>query len=248
MAGKVEKYLIEQRKKSPLHFSLIDPQKVDEASSLRDTVKKLVDWGTDAFLVGGSLGVSFTKTIEIVNLLKTTGLPVIIFPGDVSNLVPGADAILFLSLLNSDNTYFIVGAQVQGAPLVKTYKLEPLPTAYIIVGYGGAAGYVGKARPIPWENPELVAAYSLAGWMMGMRFIYLEAGSGSPQPIPRNTVSIVRATVPEAFLIVGGGIRKGEQAKEIVNAGADAIVTGTLIEENEDQVKNVIQAIKQTKQ
>lgn len=98
-----------------------------------------------------------------------------------------ADAILFMSLLNSDDPYFIIGAQVLGAPLVARYGLETLPTGYVIVGYGGAAGCVGRARPIPYDKPELGVAYVLAARFLGMRYMYLEAGSGAPEPIPPNS-------------------------------------------------------------
>ena len=244
MKGKVEHYLLKRRSEGPLHFSLIDPHKVRSFEELEALAKKLKAFGTDAFLVGGSLGVSPFKALETVRTLKKTGLPVIIFPGDLTNVVPEADAILFMSLLNSEDPYFITGAQVQGALLVASYGLESLPTAYIIVGYGGAAGFIGKARPIPWEHPELVASYALSAWMLGMRFAYLEAGSGSPRPVPPEAVAAVKKLVPQMFVIVGGGIRDPETARKLTENGADAIVTGTLIERDASALAELIDAIK----
>ncbi len=241
----MEEYLRNKRLEAPLHFSLIDPEKTgpEEAEKLGE---KLASIGTDAFLVGGSLGVSPRRTSEVVTALKKTSLPVIIFPGDIGEIVPEADAILFMSLLNSDDPYFIIGAQIKGAPIVKMYGLEPLPTAYIIVGYGGAAGHVGRARPIPWEQREVAAAYALAASMLGMRFIYLEAGSGSPRPVPPEMVAAVKKAAPEVFLLVGGGIRSSDAALNVVKAGADAIVTGTVIEKGGD-VASIVKTIKSFK-
>jgi len=240
---KVSEYLRERRKEGALHFALIDPHKTGagEAGSIAAELKKM---GTDAFLVGGSIGVEPREAEEVVRELRRSGLPVIIFPGDVNNVVRGADAILFMSLLNSDSVYHIIGAQVQGAPLVRKFQLEPLPTGYLIIGYGGAAGYIGKARPIPFDQPYIAAAYAMAAEMLGMKYIYLEAGSGSPQHIPPEIVRIVKRSLNEAFLIVGGGVRSGEVAKELVEAGADAIVTGNILEKSIDAAEEIIKSIK----
>ncbi len=239
---KVEEYLKNKRSEGTLHFSLLDPNKTNP-NQARELAEKLASAGTDAFLLGGSLGVNPTIASRIAVELKKTGLPVIIFPGDIGNIVPEADAILFMSLLNSDDPYFIIGAQIKGALIVKSYGLEALPTAYLIVGYGGAAGHVGRARPIGWEQIEVAVAYSLAASMLGMRFVYLEAGSGAPRTVSPKMVKAVKTNVPELFTIVGGGIRKPDDASKIARAGADAIVTGTIIEEGGD-VESIIKAIK----
>jgi phosphoglycerol geranylgeranyltransferase len=118
-----------------------------------------------------------------------------------------------------------------GAPIVRNYGIEPLPMAYIIVGHGAAAGFIGDANPIPVEKPELAAAYALAAAYLGMRFVYLEAGSGAERPIPPNFVKAVKKVLPSTVkLVVGGGIREPEQAGDLVAAGADLIVTGTIVE------------------
>ncbi len=244
--GKTEQLLIRKRADNGvLHFSLVDPHKtgLDQAELIGEEMSSL---GTDAFLVGGSLGVSPQSAYEVIEALKKTGLPVIIFPGDLGNLAPNADAILFLSLLNSSNPYFIVGAQVQGALLIAKYNLEAIPTAYLIIGHGGAAGFMGHARPIPWEQYDIAAAYALAGYYMGMRFTYLEAGSGAPRSISPEMVARVKQIVNRGFLIVGGGIRDDSSAKKLADSGADAIVTGTIIEKDIEKAKRIIKALKKT--
>jgi phosphoglycerol geranylgeranyltransferase len=136
-----------------------------------------------------------------------------------------------MSLLNSSDPYFIFGAHVLGAPLVKKFGLEPIPLGYIIVGEGGVASIVGRAFPIPSDRPELAVAHALAAEYLGMRFVYLEAGSGVKNPVPPNMIRAVKSTIGVP-LIVGGGIRTSKQAREAVESGADAIVTGNIIEES----------------
>ena len=131
---------------------------------------------------------------------------------------------------------FIMGAQVLGAPIIKKFGLEPIPLGYIIVGEGGTVSVVGKAIPIPYSKPELAAAHALAAEYFGMRFVYLEAGSGVGNPVPADMVKAVK-TVTNLPLIVGGGIRTGEQVKDIVKAGASIVVTGNVLEENKGKSK-----------
>jgi phosphoglycerol geranylgeranyltransferase len=156
---------------------------------------------------------------------------VILFPNNITGICPHADAIWFMSLLNSSDPYFIFGAHILGAPLVKKFNLEPIPLGYIIVGEGGVASIVGRAFPIPSDRPELAVAHALAAEYLGMRFVYLEAGSGVKNPVPPNMIRAVKSTI-SVPLVVGGGIRTSKQAKEAVEAGADAIVTGNITEES----------------
>ncbi len=243
--GRVNNYIQDKIESGEsLHFTLIDPDKVEDKEWLREVASIAADAGTDAFLVGGSIGVSESDVDATVKVLKEFKLPVILFPGNVTGISRFADAILFMSLLNSDDPYFIIGAQVLGAPIVVKYGLEALPTAYIIVGYGGAAGYVGKARPIPYDRPEIGAAYVMTAELLGMKYAYLEAGSGAPSPIPPEFVKAVAKYRNKITLIVGGGIRSKEQARELIEAGANIIVTGTLIEKNPVRVTDIITAIK----
>jgi len=245
VVGKVHSYIKSKLGSGEvLHFSLIDPDKVASTDELLKIAENLVNSGTDAFLVGGSLGVSESYVDHIVKTLKTLKVPVILFPGNVSGISRFADAILFMSLLNSDDPYFIIGAQVSAAPIIAKYGLEVLPTAYIIVGYGGAAGFIGRARPIPYEKPEIGAAYVLAAKYLGMQYVYLEAGSGAPKPIPTTFIQQAAKVKGDLTLIIGGGIRSADEAKRIVRAGADIVVTGTVIEQNIGRALKIIETIK----
>ncbi|MDX1701936.1 MAG: geranylgeranylglyceryl/heptaprenylglyceryl phosphate synthase, partial [Melioribacteraceae bacterium] len=125
---------------------------------------------------------------------------------------------------------------VLGAPIIKKFNLEPIPLGYIIVGEGGTVSVIGKAVPIPYSKPELAAAHALAAEYFGMRFIYLEAGSGVGNPVPVEMVKAVK-NITNLPIIVGGGIRTGKMVKELVRAGANVIVTGNILEENQGKHK-----------
>ena len=230
MAGRVETNLKSQLvKKSALLFVLIDSEvsNVNSAVKLAKEVEKL---GASAILVGGSSATDQIEMAELVkNLKKIIKIPIILFPGNITGVVPYADAILFSSLMNSENPYFISQAQALGAPSVKKFGLEPLPTAYLVIGEGTSAWFVGAARGIPFDKPQIAAAYSLAAQFFGMRFVYLEAGSGATSNVKPEMVKEVRK-VFDGILIVGGGIKDSKTAKTLVNAGADVLVIGTLLE------------------
>ncbi len=246
--GRVAEYLLSMKESGQkIHMSLIDPEKAESSEQLLRLAEELKGAGTDVFLVGGSVGVSEGLVDDVIKTLKAVGLPVILFPGNVSGVSRYADAILFMSLLNSDDPYFIIGAHVVAAPVIRRYGIEPLPTAYIIVGYGGAAGFIGRARPIPYEKPDLTAAHVLAANYLGMRFAYLEAGSGAPRNVSPEHIRLSKVVSPDTFLIVGGGIREPETAREVAEAGADAVVTGTIIEHDPEKAKRIIKAVKTSK-
>ena len=147
-------------------------------------------------------------------------------------------------LLNSDNPLFISGIQALGAPLIKRYNLETLPLGYIIIDSGSTAAYIGQARALPRDKPEIAASFALAAQYLGMRFVYLEAGSGAKNPVPYEMISYVKDVI-DIPLIVGGGIKTGEVAQNIVKSGADVIVTGTIIEymQQEQDISSIIAAI-----
>jgi phosphoglycerol geranylgeranyltransferase len=230
MTGKVESFLkSELKKKNALLFVLIDSEvsNLESSKKLAQEVEKI---GASAILVGGS---SATDQIEMAQVVKGIKqgikIPIILFPGNVTGVVPDADAILFSSLMNSENPYFITQAQALGAPSVLKFGLEPLPTAYLVIGDGTSAWFIGSARGIPFEKPKIAAAYALAAQFLGMRFVYLEAGSGAKSSVTPEMVKTVR-TIFNGFLIVGGGIKEVKTAKELVKAGADALVIGTFLE------------------
>ena len=228
--GEVESHLENViKEKGVAHLTLFDPEKVTPlaARQLARDVKKA---GTTAAMVGGSTATSVYQLDAVVKAIKTSGLPVILFPNDVAGLSQLADAVFFMSLLNSLNPYYLSGAQALGAPFVKRYRLEPIPLAYLIIGeHAGAVGFVGYANPIPYDKPELAAIYALAAEYMGMRFVYLEAGSGAKRIVPPEMVRAVKDTC-RMRIIAGGGIRTPSQARSLVDAGAHLIVTGTIAE------------------
>ena len=195
-------------------------------------------------MVGGSTATSIYELDDMVKAIKSAGLYTILFPNDVAGISKYADAVFFMSLLNSLNPYYLSGAQALGAPLVRRYGIEPIPLAYLIVGQNaGAAGFVGNANPIPYDKPELAAIYALAAEYLGMRFVYLEAGSGAKQNVSPQMVGAVKK-ICKMRIIVGGGIRTPAQAKTLVKAGASVIVTGTIAEKaSVKRLRQIIRAI-----
>jgi len=246
MVGQVEKYLLEKiKKEGTVHITLVDPEKVTPSSASR-VVREAESCQTAAIMVGGSTIVSTSHLDRVVKAIKkTVKIPVILFPNNVTGISKYADAIWFMSLLNSSDPYFLMGAQVLGAPIIKKFGLEPIPLGYIVVGEGGAVSVVGRAVPIPYDKPELAAAHALAAEYFGMHFVYLEAGSGAKQPVPSEMIKIVKSVI-NLPLLVGGGIKTGEQVKEIVEAGANIIVTGTVVEEYKvkDKIRELVKNMK----
>jgi phosphoglycerol geranylgeranyltransferase len=233
--GRVEERLSQTvQKHGAGHLTLIDPDSQDpsEAAIMAEAAAQ---GGTDAIMVGGSVGAAGIRLYETVEQIKEkTDLPVILFPSSVAGLCENADAVFFMSLLNSRTPAYIVENQALGAPIVLRYGLEPIPMAYIIIEPGGTVGFVGDARLIPRKKPELAVAYALAAKYMGMRLVYLEAGSGADSPVPAPMVAAVKKAIGNTLLIVGGGIRSKEAAVELVAAGADLLVTGTAVERSRD--------------
>src|SRR4030065_2348527 len=227
MEGNVEKYLFERIKnEGSIHITLIDPEKVTPPQASR-IASKARACETSAIMIGGSAFVSSVHLDDVVKIVKrTVKIPIVLFPNNVTGISRYADAIWFMSLLNSVDPYFIMGAQVLGAPMVKKYSLEPIPLGYIIVGEGCTAGVVGKAIPVPYNKPELAAVHALAGQYLGMRFIYLEAGSGAKNPVPPEMIRTVKHYIGVP-LIVGGGIRSREQALTAASAGGGIIFIGS---------------------
>ncbi len=250
MAGnKVETFLkSELKKKNALLFVLIDSEvsNLEASAKLAKDVEKI---GASAILVGGSSATDQIEMAQVVKgIKKGIKIPIILFPGNVTGVVPDADAILFSSLMNSENPYFITQAQALGAPSVLKFGLEPLPTAYLVIGEGTTAWFVGSARGIPFEKPKIAAAYALAAQFLGMRFVYLEAGSGAKSSVTPGMVKTVRQLF-DGFLIVGGGIKDVKTAQNLVKAGADALVIGTFLEKGGSlkKLEEITKAIQRSK-
>jgi phosphoglycerol geranylgeranyltransferase len=246
MLGPIERYLLDKIKADgSIHMTLIDPEKVTVEGAVK-VAESSKNSGTAAIMIGGSTFVSQTHLDNVVAAIKSSvKVPTILFPNNVTGISSHADAIWFMSLLNSVDPYFLIGAQILGAPLVKKYNIEPISMGYVIVGDGGTAGIVGKAISVPYNKPELAAVHALAGQYLGMRFIYLEGGSGAANPVPPEMIKAVKHLI-DVPLIVGGGIRSKEQAMTAASAGADIIVTGNLTESSDanERISQIITAIK----
>ena len=247
MVGTIEKRLCNSIKENgTICFALIDSEGISKNQTI-DTVKKAEKAGIHGILIGGSTATDQEELNSITKIIKSiTTLPIILFPGNITGISHNADAIFFSSLLNSDNPYFIIQAQMLSAPIIKKYNLEAIPMGYITIGDAGTIGYIGNARGISPKKGNIAAMYALAAQYMGMRVIYLEAGSGVKQHVPLLLIKKVRK-IFNGILIVGGGIRSAEVAKKMSNAGADIIVIGTLIEEKNFQykLKEIVDILKQ---
>ncbi|GAB4307206.1 MAG: geranylgeranylglyceryl/heptaprenylglyceryl phosphate synthase [Promethearchaeota archaeon] len=214
-----------------VHVSLIDPdplrQSPREAGMIAEAVTAA---GSDVIFVGGST--AFDQGFvdrTIVKIKENTDRPVVIFPGGLTNISKHADAILFMSLLNSKSPYFIVGQQALGAYAIKMAGLETISTGYLIIEPGATAGWLGDAKLLPRRKPELTACYALAAQLFGFKLIYLEAGSGAKPAIPPEIVKLTRQVV-QVPLVVGGGVDAAAEAADVVSNGADVVVMGTYIE------------------
>lgn len=240
--------LIEERRKQgkKMHMTLIDPDK-QAPEVAGSTAERAEGLGTDAIMVGGSTGVTQENLDRtVLAIKKKTDLPVIYFPGTAKAISPYCDAIYFMSLLNSRDPTMLVREQVKGAMVLKRMEsVEKIGMGYIIVEPGMKVGEVGKAEPVPRGRPDIAAGYALAAQYFGMKLVYLEAGSGAPEAVPPEIIKAVRKEI-DIPLIVGGGIRTPEAAGTAAEAGADVVVTGTIVEqaENLEILGDIIEAVK----
>jgi len=230
-----------------LHFSLLDPDKQDPkiAGSIAKTAE---DSGSSAIMVGGSTLVSQEQVDETVKeIKKQSKLPVILFPSGSKFLSKYADAVFFMSLLNSRNLDYVIREHVKGAPFVKHTKIEPISMGYVIVEPGMTAGKVGEVDLVKKDDINSAVGYALAAQYLGMSFFYLEAGSGAPEPVPDEMISAVKDAI-DIPLIVGGGIRDSKTARKKAKAGADIVVTGTKLEQEKNLtkvLKDIIRSIEE---
>lgn len=227
--GKVEARLKKLIAKGPIVAALIDPEDFAPAKAA-ETASKAVKAGAKLILVGGSTASDQTRLNQVVKSVKHhVTCDVILFPGNVTGVSKYADAILFSSLLNSTNPYFIVGAQALGAMEVFKSGIESIPMGYLVFGNSSATSFIGQVNPLPLSKPGLAVIYALAARYLGMRTLYLEAGSGSDETIPSQTIELVRRFY-DGLLIVGGGITSAEKARRATKAGADVLVVGNLLQ------------------
>lgn len=230
-------------KKKKLHFSLLDPDK-QEPKVAGEIAKIAEEAGSSAIMVGGSTLISQKQVDETVKAIKRySKLPVILFPSGAKFLSKYADAVFFMSLLNSRSLNFIIREHVKGAPFVKKTGIEPISMGYVIVEPGMTVGRKGEVDLIKKDDIHTAVGYALAAQYLGMDFFYLEAGSGAPTPVPNKMITAVKKNI-DIPLIVGGGIRDAETAKEKVKAGTDVVVTGTTLEKVKDLKKALVKIIK----
>ncbi|MBU2519868.1 MAG: geranylgeranylglyceryl/heptaprenylglyceryl phosphate synthase [Nanoarchaeota archaeon] len=237
--GKVEKYINDIiASNRGVFMGLIDPDKQNPEDAVK-LAKIMNEGGADVIMLGGSIGAQGHTLDETAKMIKeSTNIPLHLFPGNVSNVTEYANSIYFMSLLNSKNPYWISGAQVLAAPVVKQYDIEVMPTGYIVFEPGQTVGHVGEAQLLTKEKPDLAVAYSLAAQYMGMRFVILESGSGAPSPVPLHIVSAVNK-VCDLNIVVAGGVKTPEQARELILSGANCIHIGTKIEESSNPLERV---------
>jgi phosphoglycerol geranylgeranyltransferase len=211
---------------------LVDPDRVvpDKVPGFASLCAKA---GVDALLVGGSLTFSGNLDELISSIKKASGLPVILFPGNACQISRAADAILFLSLLTCRNADFLIGEHVKAAPLIHRWSLDVIPTAYVLVESGPLTSvqFITQSLPIPRDKTDLAVAHALAGKYLGMKLVYLEAGSGAGLPVPCQMVEAV-SSATALPVVVGGGIRAAKEAGRLARAGAKFVVVGNALEES----------------
>jgi phosphoglycerol geranylgeranyltransferase len=221
------------RDRRPLLVALVDPDHLG-GRELEEFIRFADEAGVDGFFVGGSLSMRANFGDAVRAAKAATGKPVIIFPGGVHHIDGAADAILFLSIISSRNADLLIGQHVIAAPLIRHVGLEALPTGYMIVESDSVTSteYMSYSKPLPRNKPEIAVAHAMAAEMLGMKLVYLEAGSGANQSVPDAMIGAVasRVGIP---IIVGGGIKTPEAAAEKLSAGASIVIVGNHFEQPE---------------
>jgi putative glycerol-1-phosphate prenyltransferase len=227
-------------------FILLDPDK-QNAKELCKRAVKAEELAVSAILVGGSQINTDDFDATVKEIKSAVQIPVLLFPGSSSQLSKYADAVLFLSLISGRNPQYLISEQVSAAPRVKQLKIEVIPTAYMLIESGSitALEFISGTKPIPRDQIGIATAHALAGEYLGMKLVYLEAGSGALKPVPREMISAVKKTI-SLPLIVGGGIRNPNAVKVAVDAGADFLVVGNALEGKggEDLLSDMVSALK----
>ncbi len=238
-------YIVDLVNRKKIHFSLLDPDKQSPKTAGK-IAEEVTAVGSSAIMVGGSTLSNLEQVDETVKAIKdNSDLPVILFPSGARFLSRFADAVFFMSLLNSRNLDFVIREHVKGSLMIQKFGIEPISMGYVIVEPGMTAGRVGEADLIKQDDIETAVGYALASEYLGMRLFYLEAGSGATQPVSDKMIKEIKksVTVP---LVVGGGIRDESTAKKKIQAGADVIVTGTALEKDPNAyttLRNIISVI-----
>lgn len=221
---------------------LLDPDQ-SRLSRLHRTVELAAELGVHYLLVGGSLVVNDQLDAVLTDIRQRCAAPIVLFPGNSFQLSYRADALLFLSLISGRNADLLIGQHVIAAPFLRRSPLQIIPTGYLLVDGGvvSSVQYMSNTLPIPANKPDIAACTAMAGEMLGLKTIYLDAGSGAQRPVPTEMVAAVRAAV-EVPLWVGGGIRTPEQAAARWRAGADVVVVGTAVEQQPECLRTLMAA------
>ena len=244
MKAAIYNNLLNRKKNGQKSFALlIDPDKVNR-TVLDELIERSVAAKVDYILVGGSLVISNHLDSCVQQIKQNCDIPVLLFPGSPSQVSKYADALLYLSLISGRNPELLIGQHVVSAPFVKQSGLEIMPTGYIVID-GGApttVSYISNAAPIPADKNDIAMCTAMAGEMLGMKIIYMDAGSGAQRPITESMIQAV-ATQVETPLIIGGGIVQPEKAYRNCKAGADVIVVGNAIEKDASLIKEMCDAV-----
>jgi len=229
---KIEDKLVAKIKEHALFAVLLDPDS-SESDAFLETGKMAFENDADLIFVGGSLIGNASLPKKVAELKKIIDIPIVLFPGGASQVVPGFDAMLFTSLVSGRNPQYLIEEQLRGGLMVKALGIEAFPTAYMLINSGPATAveYISNTKPIPADKPKLTMAHAIAAELMGMRWTYLEAGSGAENPVPLEHIVLTRKAT-NLNIIAGGGITTPQDAQARVKAGANVIVTGTIWEKN----------------
>ncbi len=221
---------------------LIDPEE-HTAASAENLAREATAAHVDFIFVGGSY-VSSDLTSIVDAIKRITSIPVLLFPGSPLQVVPNADALLFLSLISGRNPDYLIGNQVLSAGFIRKSGLEVIPVGYMLVDGGSLTSvqYISNTLPIPADKPELAVATALAGEMLGLKMLYLEAGSGAKNPVPSSLVAAVRNAV-KLPIIVGGGLRDEVAVSAALAAGADIVVVGNAVENDHGVIARLAQVV-----
>jgi phosphoglycerol geranylgeranyltransferase len=244
MAHNIYQSLTERKQRNKKSFAvLIDPDKVND-ESMQELIQLSLDAQVDYFFVGGSLVISSYLDECVQYIKRSCDIPVILFPGSPSQVSKYADALLYLSLISGRNPELLIGQHVVSAPIVKKSGLEIMPTGYMVID-GGApttVSYISNAAPLPSDKNEIAMCTAMAGEMLGMKLIYMDAGSGAKRAINESMIEKVSSCI-SVPLIIGGGITTPEKAYLNCKAGADLIVVGNAIEKDASLIKEISAAI-----
>ena len=223
---------------------LIDPDSVKDEEQLANTCKLCTAANADLILVGGSLITNgfFDNCISIIK--ANTQIPVLLFPGNIMQVSNEADGILFLSLISGRNPDLLIGKHVLAAPGLKKSGIEIIPTGYMLIDGGNitSVSYMSNTTPIPADKSAIAVCTAMAGEMLGLKLIYMDAGSGAQQSIPAKLINEVRKNV-SLPIFIGGGIRTPEAALAACQAGADVIVVGNAFEHDPSLIKKIVDAV-----